>query len=107
MSRLAQEKRRITEGIKGVWYRFDESFLKVHFGGEKHEDRDHHHHNFGASNGDGASSWNQSYEMRTLNGKKSPTRNKANGVSRNGFEEDDDDFGDEEMISLTSSFDKE
>ena len=106
VSRLAQEKRRITEGIKGVWYRFDESFLKIHFGGEKHEDRDHHHRNFGASNGDGASSWNQSYEMRTLNGKKGPTR-KANGVSRNGFEEDDDDFGDEEMISLTSSFDKE
>jgi len=33
-TRLMERRRRITEGIKGVWYRFDDRFLKPHFGGE-------------------------------------------------------------------------
>jgi len=37
-TRLSFGKRRITEGIKGVWYRFDEEFLKIHFGGELAKD---------------------------------------------------------------------
>jgi len=104
VTRLEQEKRRITEGIKGVWYRFDESFLKTHFGGDS--ERLEKNHNFGDSNKGHASSWSGDYEMRKLNGNSSSPTRKGNAVraTRNGF---DDDFGDEEMISLTASFDKE
>jgi sodium/hydrogen exchanger 8 len=50
-SGLLERQRRIQEGIKGVWYRFDERFLKPHFGGEqssnigkrleRHDSKDH------------------------------------------------------------------
>lgn len=104
-SRLEQEKRRITDGIKGVWYRFDENFLKVHFGGESAlaEDRER---SFGINSRDGDSVAGN-YELRKLNRNENSramgnTARKANivGRTRNGF----DDFG-EEMISLTASFD--
>ena len=96
-TRLDIRKRRIKEGIKGVWFRFDESFLKVHFGGDKKE-REHHDYDREDYDRDGdSSSWSGNYEMKTRNS--SPSRK-----ARNRYEEDDDD---EEMISLTASFETE
>ena len=31
---LVEQRRRLREGIKGLWYRFDDRFLKPHFGGD-------------------------------------------------------------------------
>jgi len=94
-SRLDVEKRRIKEGIKGVWFRFDENFLRVHFGGDDREKNRHDYDRDGAS-----SPWNGNYEMGNMN-RSSPNR-KQKGVARN--REFDDQ---EEMISLTASFEIE
>ena len=64
-------KRRIKEGIKGVWYRLDETFLKIHFGGEPILDEAREQNDRSSStNGDGAS-WSGNYEMGNVNGNSS------------------------------------
>jgi hypothetical protein len=99
-SMLEERKRYLTEGIKGVWYRFDENFLQIHFGGESastdqigHHGNGHHsngHHGNGDAfhgNGTNGNGWSGSYERGHING---------NGTPRT-----------QEMISLTSSIDEE
>ena len=106
-TRLMQRKRRITEGIKGVWYRLDENFLKIHFGGEPilDEVREQNDRRSSTSNGDGAS-WPGNYEMGNVNGNSSRI---AGETSKPNFAQPRNQMEDieEEMISLTSSFDAE
>ena len=33
-TQLLKQRKRLTDGIKGFWYRFDNRFLQPHFGGE-------------------------------------------------------------------------
>ena len=80
-SRLMRRKRRITEGIKGAWYKFDEEFLKIHFGGEIVEER-------------GNQSESGDYEMGELNGNDGRLRKQLDCIE-------------EEMISLTTSFEND
>jgi solute carrier family 9 (sodium/hydrogen exchanger), member 8 len=93
-SALVERQRRIQEGIKGAWNRFDDRFLKPLFGGDsvmerqgsKDHDSDH-------QSTEWAASWNPSndFEMSRMHGNGSIHR----ALSRVGD-------GDEEMISLTS-----
>lgn len=80
-SRLMRRKRRLTEGIKGVWYRFDEEFLKIHFGGEIAGESEQQ-----AESG--------TYEMGEMNVTNRPLQKQLGGIK-------------EEMISLTKSFEDE
>jgi len=93
---LMQRKRRITEGIKGVWNRFDEQFLKIHFGGEhilaadrKQNSRSGIHDR----NGD-------SYNINSVKASRSGNYEMGN-ISTMGTQLEDIE---EEMLSLTSSF---
>ncbi len=100
-TRLDFQKKRIKEGIKGVWFRFDENFLKVHFGGETRHDREQRNHEYDR---DGVSpSWNGNYEMGTMNGASPKRKTQKNVLLGNNRFADED----EEMISLTASFDTE
>ncbi|VEU42604.1 unnamed protein product [Pseudo-nitzschia multistriata] len=105
---MMQRKRRIADGIKGVWYRFDDRILKKHFGGERelstsHKNRttnDYSHDSFPEkATGRDGSNWPSpsrgNYEMRQMNGTRM-------GVSSNG-----NNNSTEEMVSLTASFDVE
>jgi len=59
-SRVELKTRKIREGIKGLWYRFDDQFLKPHFGGNADESLSPRHD--AASNGGEL----QSIEMGSL-----------------------------------------
>lgn len=64
-TRLMKRKRRIEEGIKGVWYRFDEQFLKIHFGGEQILTNDSYH-NGGISSNENSLDANETNEDEAL-----------------------------------------
>ena len=113
---LMERRRRITEGIKGVWYRFDEQFLIPYFGGEQiltrnierlesqsSNNRNDSFHNNG-TNGD-VTPWSPTgdFEMEKVNGNSfGNTTNRTIAETQNRSESVE-----EEMISLTSSFDVE
>lgn len=109
---MGEHQRRIQEGIKGAWNRFDDRFLKPLFGGEippntsgrvdrqgsKEHDSDH-------SNSDDhwtESSWssnnnkNNNFELSRINGNGNGSAHR-NSVSRQHSDDDDD-----EMAALTS-----
>jgi solute carrier family 9 (sodium/hydrogen exchanger), member 8 len=99
-SALGERQRRIQEGIKGAWNRFDDRFLKPLFGGdmppngsgrlEKQNSKDHDSDH---ETSDGWAEWsNNGYEMNRMNGNGSSQRNSTSRHSD----------GDEEMVSLTS-----
>jgi len=96
---LMERRRRITEGIKGVWYRFDERFLKVHFGGESAlgGDMEHQAVSNNGVGGNGAS-WSTTsagnYELGRMNSSLAGETSKTN-------------VAEEEMVSLTSIFNAE
>jgi len=114
-TRLMRRKRRITEGITGVWHRFDDQFLKIHFGGRHMltEERDQNVlRSINDSNDDSfhingtdedGTSWSENYEMENMNGSRMGETAKAN---MNGTRNQLKDIKDE-MISLTSLFDDE
>jgi hypothetical protein len=100
-SGLFERHRKIQEGIKGAWNRFDDRFLKPHFGGEhassaprieRQASKEHNSMNF---NSDHTSSSGNEYEMGRLNGNGNRNENGFHGKYR---ENDRDD----EMVSLTS-----
>mmetsp|Transcript_12982 Transcript_12982/g.36577 ORF Transcript_12982/g.36577 Transcript_12982/m.36577 type:complete len:604 (-) Transcript_12982:895-2706(-) len=104
-----ERRRRLKEGIKGVWYRFDERILKPHFGGDQilspveamQESKSHDYsrdafpHNVTKSNGSYWSSPNRGiYEMGKINRETGQTKSETEPPE-------------EEMISLTAALDTE
>merc|ERR1712224_514288 len=97
-TQLLRQRRRITEGIKGVWYRFDNQFLKPHFGGEdtmatnreRLESQQNNDNDFFIS--DNAK---KEYELGNI------SVNKVVGKTQTGLISNQKKCMEEEMISLT------
>ncbi|MGK3735181.1 MAG: hypothetical protein ACI8RD_000828, partial [Bacillariaceae sp.] len=108
---LLKQRRRITEGIKGVWYRFDDQFLKPYFGGEHTMTRDREILERQCSNDhDDSSNINNINREEMIWSSSSTGEYEMGKVSMNGLENttkgkqtlDRNDSIGEEMISLTS-----
>jgi solute carrier family 9 (sodium/hydrogen exchanger), member 8 len=95
-SALGERQRRIQEGIKGAWNRFDDRFLKPLFGGEtpileRQGSKDHDSDHETSDWADPSWASNNGFEMSRAHG---------NGSTHRAFSRGSD--GEEEMISLTS-----
>ena len=103
-TQLMQRKRRVKEGIKGVWFRFDENFLKIHFGGEHAPTDDKGDDRMSVDDDEDTSSWPGHCEMGKINrSNRTGETTKTNLARKRTVLEDSD----EEIIALTSSFDDE
>lgn len=100
-----ERKRRITEGIKGVWYRFDEKILRPHFGGDRERmERLDSDASAGSIDRNGGAMDMTDWSSPSRGNFEMGRRNTSGGITNTPMRRSR--MG-EEMISLTACFDAE